>query len=722
MKIMLINMHGLIRGHDLQIGKDADNGGQIRYVMDMAEALSEHPNVDKVYLFTRRMDDPKLSSDYNLAVENVNEKLEIRRIQCGGKKYRPKEQLWEFLDEFVTETIKHMKRYKVIPDWVHSHYGDAGYVAKELSTFLNIPFAHTGHSLGKHKYQKLIEEGFDHDLVMKKFKFEKRFEAENATLALSEFVVTSTQQEVGSYEDYNNFKLSNYTVIPPGINVEKYFPYYEYSLGNADISEEQKQAQFHIKEELEKFYTHKEKPIILALARPDRKKNLHALLEAYATDPQLKGMANLAIFAGIRLDIEEMPEGEKEVLTEILLMMDKYDLYGRLAIPKSHDANKEVPEIYRYCAMNKGVFVNPALVEPFGLTILEAASCGLPVVATQNGGPTEILANTGAGELVDPFDIASIQKGIKNLLFNESHWKQCSDNGVIKVREVYSWKAHIDRYLQLVQENLEASQGKGLKNIHISAAKSKKLMKTEKLFVTDIDGTLLLEEDGNPGLDDIKETINNRGTDFAFAVASGRSLSLIQDVFKKYELPTPDVLIGSVGTAIYYGFNPDSYDKGWHSYISKYWDREEIVRALKGVKWLELQEKEGQTPLKVSYIVDNTKYNEEDLKACLGKMWYQLNIIYSHEQFLDIIPKRASKGRAIRYLCQKWSISYNSVVASGDSGNDRDMFRGQTKGIIVSNYSPELGDMKSGKGKNIFFASKPAASGIIEGFKHFNFL
>ncbi len=715
-------MHGLIRGHDLQIGKDADNGGQIRYVMDMAEALSEHPAISKVYLFTRRIDDPNLSPDYNLAVENINDVLEVRRISCGGKRYRPKEQLWEYLDEFVTETIKHLKRFNVHPDWVHSHYGDAGYVAKELSTYLNIPFAHTGHSLGKHKYQKLIEEGADHDMIMKKFKFARRFEAENATLALSEFVVTSTQQEVGSYEDYNNVKLSNYTVIPPGINVDKYFPYYDYSLGNKDITEEQKQTQFHVKEELEKFYTNKDKPIILALARPDRKKNLSALLEAYATDPQLKSMANLAIFAGIRHDIEDMPEGEKEVLTEILLLMDKYDLYGRLAIPKSHDANREVPEIYRYCAMSKGVFVNAALIEPFGLTILESASCGLPVVATKNGGPTEIISNTQAGELVDPFDLTSIQNGIKKLLFDEMHWKNCSDNGIIKVREVYSWKAHIDRYIQLVKENLEASQGKGLKNVHISAAKSKKLMKTEKLFVTDIDGTLLLEEENNPGLEDIKEIINERKTRFAFAVASGRSLTLIEEVFKKYSLPIPDVLISSVGTAIYYGFNPDSYDKGWHAFIGKYWNRDDIVQKLKGVKWLELQDKKGQSDLKISYIVDNTKYSETDLKACLGKMWYQLNIIYSHEQFLDIIPKRASKGRAIRYLCQKWSIPFSAVLASGDSGNDRDMFRGQTKGVVVSNYSPELANLKGTKGKNIFFATKPAASGIIEGFKYFKFL
>jgi hypothetical protein len=36
------------------------------------------------------------------------------------------------------------------------------------------------------------------------------------------------------------------------------------------------------------------------------------------------------------------------------------------------------------------VFINPALVEPFGLTLIEAAAHGLPVVATANGGPVGI--------------------------------------------------------------------------------------------------------------------------------------------------------------------------------------------------------------------------------------------------------------------------------------------------------------------------------------------
>ena len=109
-RIALINIHGLIRSSGLEIGRDADNGGQTRYVFELAEYLSRHPKVKQVHLITRLVDDPALSSDYSLPVEIVNDKLDIRRIPFAGKKYRMKEELWEYLDEFVGNSVKYLKK------------------------------------------------------------------------------------------------------------------------------------------------------------------------------------------------------------------------------------------------------------------------------------------------------------------------------------------------------------------------------------------------------------------------------------------------------------------------------------------------------------------------------------------------------------------------------------------------------------------------------------
>ena len=59
-----------------------------------------------------------------------------------------------------------------------------------------------------------------------------------------------------------------------------------------------------------------------------------------------------------------------DVLTAVLKLIDRYDLYGQVAYPKHHKQS-DVPEIYRLAAKTKGVFINPALVEPFGLTLIE---------------------------------------------------------------------------------------------------------------------------------------------------------------------------------------------------------------------------------------------------------------------------------------------------------------------------------------------------------------
>ena len=62
--IALISVHGLIRGHDLELGRDADTGGQTKYVVELARALGERPEVAQVDLLTRQVIDPRVSDDY----------------------------------------------------------------------------------------------------------------------------------------------------------------------------------------------------------------------------------------------------------------------------------------------------------------------------------------------------------------------------------------------------------------------------------------------------------------------------------------------------------------------------------------------------------------------------------------------------------------------------------------------------------------------------------
>lgn len=721
LRIALINVHGLLKGSGLEIGRDADNGGQTKYVYELAEFLSQHEDVAHVHLFTRLIDDPILSSEYAVPVEKINEKLDIRRIPFLGKKYRPKEQLWDGLDTFVNGIVQHIKVQDIFPDWIHSHYADAGYVAAELSTVLNIPFAHTGHSLGFYKKKKLLESGQTEEELEKEFKFLARITAEERTLELSEFIITSTEQEIETYKVYENFELGKYHAVSPGIDTSKFVPYYFQEPDNR-IQMEEAQRKYWVSESISKFLTNPHKPIILALSRPDRHKNLNTLIDVYGKDKELQSIANLVIFAGIRKDIITMPESEKNVLTDLLLLMDKYDLYGKMAIPKKHDVENEVSIIYRYAAEKRGVFVNLALHENFGLTVIESASSGLPVVVTKNGGPSEIIPTCLNGELVNPQDENQIKKALHTILTDENLWKYYSNNGAINIQKHYSWFNHVNQYIELVNENLSLSSGAGIKKRHYPEINIERLKrKIENLLVSDIDGTLIEPKLDNPGLDELKAFLIHRNEKMAFALATGRNLALVKKVITEEQLPLPDFIICSVGTEIYYTNGSDYIiDKGWAKFLAGRWKREEIVNRLSTIKWIKLQEEEGQNPYKVSYYYEKEHYNYEELTSVLGNMWYKINIISSHGQFIDFIPKRASKGNAIKFLCRKWNIAMTKVIAAGDSGNDIDMFRGAIKGIIVGNRSEELAGYQTAK--SIYVAKNVAASGILEGLQHYKII
>jgi sucrose-phosphate synthase len=721
LRIAIINIHGLLKGSGLEIGRDADNGGQTKYVYELAEFLSQHDDVEHVDLFTRLIDDPTVSSEYAVPVESINERFSIRRIPFLGKKYKPKEQLWEGLDTFVNGIVQHIKFHDIFPNWIHSHYGDAGYVAAELSTILNIPFAHTGHSLGYYKKKKLIESGISEEELEKKFKFKQRIAAEEKTLELSEFIVTSTEQEIETYRPYTNFDLGKYHAISPGIDTRKFVSYYHVEQdSNKNLEEEQRK--YWVAETISKFLINPHKPIILALSRPDRHKNLHTLIEVYGKDKELQSIANLVIFAGIRRDILKMPESEKEVLTDLLLLMDKYDLYGKMAIPKKHDVDNEVSIIYRYAAEKRGVFVNLALHENFGLTVIESASSGLPVVVTNNGGPSEIIPTCQNGELVNPQDKNQIRKALLNILTDETKWRYYSNNGAINIQKHYSWFSHVNQYVDLIKENLSLSSGAGIKNQHYLNINVNRLKrKVENLLVSDIDGTLIEPKLNNPGLEDLKKYLANRTDKMAFAMASGRNLSLVKQIIEEEQFPLPDFIICSVGTEIYYTNGKDFIlDKGWATFLAGRWKREDIVNRLKEIPWMQLQEEEAQNPFKISYYYEEGKYDREELIKALGTGWYKVNIIPSHGKFIDFIPKRASKGNAIKFLCRKWSIPLANVVAAGDSGNDIDMFRAPIKGIIVGNRSLELAEYQTTK--NIFVAKSAASAGILEGLKHYKII
>ena len=709
--IQLYSIHGLIRGQNLELGRDADTGGQTKYVLELAQTLIKDPRVGKVELVTRQINDRKVSNDYSIPEEKVNEKFSIIRIRCGGGKYIRKELLWNHLEEFVDKSIKYIKSVGRLPDIIHSHYADAGYVCTELTQFFGIPFIHTGHSLGRDKLRKLLSDGMDPDDIEKKYKISHRINVEENIIHFANRIITSTSQEIkNQYGDYQNTTEGKFRVIPPGVDLERFYPYNS----RMTLDEQNAKLLHTISNKLLNFFVDVAKPLILTVCRPDKRKNISGLIKAFGEDTELQKKANLAIFAGIRTDIQEMPDNEREVLTDILLLMDKYNLYGKMAIPKRHDTQTEVPELYRIAADTKGVFVNAALTEPFGLTLIEAAGCGVPVVATDDGGPRDIIKNCKNGILVDVSESKNISKAINKIIDDEKLWKQFSEEGMKNVRKQYTWDAHTEKYLKEVEELVEQGQD----NVKIFSNVGKKLLDAEKLIVSDIDHTLLGDDEA------LKELINLLGqTDskVGFAVATGRTVDSAFSVLKENNVPYPDIIISSVGAEIYYNYQGRLiFSSGWKAHIKHQWERERIRKLLSQFEFLQYQENENQREFKISYYTSENPENLEMVNNALIRNKIKANVVFSHGQYLDILPYRASKGKAIRYLAYRWNIANEHILVAGDSGNDSEMLKGDLLGVVVANYSSELEPLKGQK--RIYFAGRKYAGGIVEGIGHYHFL
>ncbi len=715
--IQLFSIHGLLRAENMELGRDADTGGQIKYVVELAEHLSQRKDVLKIDLFTRLISDKAVSSDYARPIEQVNDKLRIVRIQCGGRIYRRKELLWPHLDEYIDKTIKFIKRQGVLADVFHGHYPDAGYVAMQLAKIFGVPFIYTGHSMGRAKKQKLLGEGIAEADIDRQYKIDQRIYTEEDILKHADLIIASTNQEVQEqYGLYRNKDVPAFQVIPPGIAIDKFYPFYYDMLPENEKTEMAAYAQAHVLKELNRFFLQPDKPLILALSRPDKRKNISGLIKAFGRSLELQSMANLAIFAGLRKDIETMEENEKNVLTDMLLLMDKYDLYGKMAIPKSHDFEYEVPALYRIAAEKRGVFINPALTEPFGLTLLEAGASGLPIVATCNGGPQDIMLNCENGILVDPNNHRDIAEALKKIVSDPTLWERFSKSGTMNVRKHYTWESHAETYAGKLKQLVKEFGGEGLQVAKPSDPIGRRLTKLSYFLVTDIDNTLI--GDDNQALSELIQFLQYNRDCIGFGVATGRPIDSALAILQEYEVLSPDIVISSVGTEIYYG-RSNHYGKGWDAHLAYKWNRARIVELLAGFDFLKYQEDETQRKFKVSYYMAPGKDRLAAIHNCLLENKVRYNLVYSHGEFLDILPYRASKGKAIRYLSYKWEIPLRNFLVCGDSGNDEEMLRGEPAAVVVGNYSPELEGLKGAR--NVYFADAPCAGGIVEGIRKYQF-
>ncbi|CDP17108.1 unnamed protein product [Coffea canephora] len=486
--VVILSVHGYF-GQANVLGLP-DTGGQIVYILDQVRALENEMllrikqqglNVTpRILIVTRLIPDAK-GTTCNQRLERVSgtEYTSILRVPFRTekgilRKWISRFDVWPYLETFTEDAANEISaELQGRPDLIIGNYSDGNLVASLLAHKLGVTQCTIAHALEKTKYP-------DSDIYWRKFEekyhFSCQFTADLLAMNHSDFIITSTYQEiagtnntVGQYESHTAFTLPGlyrvvhgidvfdpkFNIVSPGADMAIYFPYSDTEKRLTSFHGSIENLLFDPEQNDEHIGTLKDasKPIIFSMARLDRVKNITGLVECYAKNAELRELANLVVVAGYN-DVKKSSDREEiSEIEKMHMLMKEYNLDGQFRWIAAQTNRARNGELYRYIADKRGIFVQPAFYEAFGLTVVEAMTCGLPTFATCHGGPKEIIEDGVSGFHIDPYhpdkDSAAMVNFFQRCKEDPKYWEKISRAGLERIYERYTWKIYSERLMTL---------------------------------------------------------------------------------------------------------------------------------------------------------------------------------------------------------------------------------------------------------------------------------
>ncbi|KAM1463206.1 hypothetical protein ACFX1Q_047220 [Malus domestica] len=452
-----------------------DTGGQVVYILDQVKALEEELLVrikqqgltvkPQILVVTRLIPEAR-GTKCNQELEPINGTKYSNILRVPFRTEKGILRCWD-------ATAKILDLMEGKPDLIIGNYTDGNLVASLMANKLGITQATIAHALEKTKYE-------DSDINWKeldpKYHFSCQFLADTISMNATDFVIASTYQEIagskdrpGQYESHTAFTFPGLCRVVSGINVfdpkfniaapgadqSVYFPYAEKQKRLTSFHPAIEELLFSKEDNNEHigFLVDRKKPIIFSMARLDIVKNITGLVEWYGKNKRLRNLVNLVVVGGF---FDPSKSKDREEIAEIKKMhtlIEKYELRGQIRwIAAQTDRNRN-GEVYRCIADTRGAFVQPALYEAFGLTVIEAMNCGLPTFATNQGGPAEIIVDGISGFHIDPNNGDEASNKIADFFekskTDAAYWDRFSKAGLQRIYECYTWKIYANKVLNM---------------------------------------------------------------------------------------------------------------------------------------------------------------------------------------------------------------------------------------------------------------------------------
>ncbi|GJM25267.1 MAG: sucrose synthase [Phycisphaerae bacterium] len=489
--IVILSPHGYF-GQSNVLGLP-DTGGQVVYILDQARALE--------WEMRKRLDEQGITLEPQILVvtrliqdahgttcDQRSEKIigttnaRILRVPFRDAQgeivpnWISRFEIWPYLERFAEEAEKEvLAELGGNPGLIVGNYSDGNLVATLMSRRLHVTQCNIAHALEKTKY--LLSDLYwkDND---EQYHFACQFTADLIAMNNADFIITSTYQEiagtedsVGQYESYSSFTMPGLYRVVNGINVHD--PKFNIVSPGADPDiyfshADKKRRLTALEPELRAMvfgdgagspnrghFVDESKPIVFTMARLDRIKNLNGLVDWFGRSARLREQANLFIVGGHLDPALSNDHEEREQIERMHELYEEHNLEGQFRWIGFQSERTLVGELYRFVADHRGVFVQPALFEAYGLTVVEAMSTGLPTFATCYGGPSEIIEDGVSGFHIDPNhgDQAAdlIAEFLEKCAATPQYWNQTSQNAISRIEGGYTWRLYAEKMMTLAR-------------------------------------------------------------------------------------------------------------------------------------------------------------------------------------------------------------------------------------------------------------------------------
>lgn len=349
--ILMLSLHGYVAAEP-ELGKP-DTGGQVVFVIELAKRFSRLGY--RVDVVTRRFErQPEF--------DRINDGLQVWRIPYGGKRFIRKEDMHDYLSDFITNFLASVRSRQIGYDVVNSHYWDAGWAGQKIAEELRIPHIHTPHSLGAWKREGMEGES-DPEELEKRYRLEERIHKEFLTYRSCDHIIATTEEQLDVLQSEYDLPDKHISVIPPGVDENRFTP-------ARNLVRKELQERFEIGP-----YT------IYAVGRMAKNKGYDLLIQSLPTVFKLVPEAELLLAAG-----SENSARDREQETELKKLAKDLGVHKKIRWER-YIPDEDMADYYRASA----VFSLSSRYEPFGMTAIEAMACGTPTVITTHGGLLDLI-------------------------------------------------------------------------------------------------------------------------------------------------------------------------------------------------------------------------------------------------------------------------------------------------------------------------------------------